>query len=180
MAKVTRRAGPGRAVLGAAVKSMEGLAGKVGWFSSSKYPDGTPVAYIATIHEFGYMPKHIPPRMGLRTMVEEKRSEWGSKMEPMAKQVFAGKWTGTDMLDAIGAVAEGDIRKQIASVTEPPLAQATIEARARRQGTTLFDMSDKAKSHYAQNLGIAKPLVDTGYLQATVTHIVAAKGGDDV
>ena len=32
---------------------IDTLQVKVGWFEGAKYPDGTSVAYIATIHEFG-------------------------------------------------------------------------------------------------------------------------------
>lgn len=33
---------------------------KIGFFEHSKYPDGTPIAYVAAIQELGYGP--IPPR----------------------------------------------------------------------------------------------------------------------
>ncbi|MDL2105264.1 hypothetical protein QQJ69_19235, partial [Proteus mirabilis] len=38
----------------------------VGFFEHSKYPDGTPIAYVASIQELGYPAGGIPPRPFLR------------------------------------------------------------------------------------------------------------------
>ncbi len=35
---------------------------QVGWFESAKYDDGTPVAGVAAIQEFGSAKNRIPPR----------------------------------------------------------------------------------------------------------------------
>lgn len=35
------------------IKELDGKVAKAGWFESSKYEDGTPVAYVASIQEFG-------------------------------------------------------------------------------------------------------------------------------
>lgn len=167
MATVTRTPGPGRARLAAALKALHGMAGQVGWFESSKYPDGTPVAYVAAIQEFGYAPGGITPRMGLRAMAQDRQAFWAKVAEQGAKDILAGKSTIADVMELLGAVAEGDIRKQIASVTEPLLKDTTLEARARRMG-----LED---ARYLTATG-AKPLVDTGYLLATTTHIVVDSG----
>lgn len=162
MAIVTRTPGPGRLALMVALKTLDKVKGQVGWFESSKYPDGTPVAYVAAIHEFGYPPKNIPPRMGLRGMAEERRAYWSKVAEQGAKNVLRGDMTAIDAMELIGGVAEADIRKQIASVTEPALKEATIKARQSRSA-----------SKEKRTATGAKPLNDTGYLMATVTHIVS-------
>lgn len=167
MAKVIHTAGPGRERLAAALKGLSGKVGRVGWFESSKYEDGTQVAYIAAIHEFGFAPKNIPPRMGLRGMVENRKDYWAKVAAQGAKQILDGRSDAGDMMTLIGAVAEGDIRKQIASVTSPPLKEATIEARRKRS----------ASGEKRTSTG-SKPLVDTGYMLATVTHVVQDAGGD--
>lgn len=171
MAHVTRTPGPGRAILAAALKSMHGKVGKVGWFSSSKYDDkaSTPVAYVAAIQEFGYEPHKLPPRMGLRQMVKAKQVEWGGKLETLAGQVFKGKLTGEGMLDLMGSIAEADVRKQIASVTSPELAESTLRNRASRQHITIEQLTDTGR----------KPLNDTGYMISQVTHKVEEPNSED-
>jgi len=54
MAKVIRKVDKKvLANLNAAIKGFDNLKLKVGWFETNKYPDGTPVAYVASIQEFG-------------------------------------------------------------------------------------------------------------------------------
>jgi hypothetical protein len=171
VAKVTRKSGEGRKRLEAALASLDGRAGRVGWLDSAKYPDkaGTPVAYVASIHEYGYAPKGIPPRMGMRQMADDKQSEWARVAEHGAKKVIAGEATGDDMLELIGGVAEGDLRKQIKSVLEPALKPSTLANRARRMGIPVETLSATG----------AKPLNDTGTMIAHITHNVGPAGGDD-
>lgn len=47
------RQGAGLKVLENALKNINGLTTKVGWFPGAKYPNGTPVAYVAVIQEYG-------------------------------------------------------------------------------------------------------------------------------
>lgn len=165
---VTRQPGRSAELLRVALDALGRNVCKVGWFSSSKYPDGTQVAYVASIHEFGYAPKNIPPRMGLREMANEQQGKWSKVAEQGAKNVVRGEMTAVDALTLIGAVAEADIRKQIASVTSPPLKEATILARQNR--------SSSGETRTATG---AKPLVDTGYMLATATHLVTENKGDE-
>lgn len=163
--RVVRTPGPGRSALTTALAAIDDKQGQVGWFSSSVYPNGTQVAYVAAIQEFGSPTNNIPPRMGLRGMVKEVQAYWNKVALYAAKKLFRGEMDYVDTLELIGAVAEGSIRKQIASVVSPPLKQATIDGRDRR----------RASGEPSTATG-AKPLVDTGYMLATATHVVASKG----
>jgi len=165
--KVTHTPGAGRARLMAALAKLDGVSGQVGWFASAKYKTGVPVAYVATIHEYGYPPKNIPPRMGLRPMIQDKQASWAQFAEHGAKAVLAGTMTVVDAMTLIGARAEGDIRKQIASVQQPILAVQTLEARARFYGVDgIGNLSATGR----------KPLNFTGLMIATVSHVVFEKG----
>lgn len=115
---------------------------------------------FASTHSVGGHAIVIPPRLGLRQMSKAKRAAWAGVAETGAKRVLAGKATATDMMELLGAVAEADMRKQIASVTEPPLAVSTL---AKRQAKLSRGKLTKTGS---------KPENDTGYLLATVTHVV--------
>lgn len=53
MAKVTRSNPKAFETLIARVNELDNKQSKAGWFESSVYPDGTPVAYVAAIQEYG-------------------------------------------------------------------------------------------------------------------------------
>lgn len=165
MPKVTRRPGPGAKRLQTFLTQTRGLVGKVGWFASAHYPDGTPVAYVAAIQEYGYPEGNIPPRLGMRATAAEKQREWGALVARTSKAVLAGQMTGHAAMETIGLKAAGDIRKHITGVFQPPLKPDTVRAR----------LAGKNQGKYVL-VSIAKPLVHTGHLLATLTNTVEKKG----
>lgn len=143
------------------LKAMKDLAKKqarVGFLESAKYPDGTPVAYVATIQEFGS--GAIPPRPFMRPTIEQQKAAWRETLRKGAKAVVNGNIEVGDMLQQFGMQSAGDVRQTIAAVTAPPLKQSTLDARQSRKKTE----------------GVSqKPLVDTGLLIQSVTSDVVTK-----
>lgn len=164
VAKVRRVPGPAAGPLQRAVRSLEDIVGKVGWFQTAHYKDGTSVAYVAAIHEFGVPEKNIPPRLGMRATADEKRAKWAGVAEQSAKQILAGNMTPWEGMERLGLVAAGDVRKHITEVTQPPLKVATVKARlaGKRQGNVV-------------SVTIAKPLVRIGELLGSLTNTVESK-----
>jgi hypothetical protein len=161
--KVQRKAGPGAEQLRVMLAGLSDKVARVGFFPSSKYEDGTPVAYVAAIQEFGSPTEGIPPRSFMRTTAEAQRGAWQSTARQGARAVTKGNATGMQVLDVLGQQAAGDIRKSISRIASPPLKQATIDARLRKRAdkTTLGKLD--------------KPLVDTGTLLNAVTSEVGDK-----
>lgn len=145
-----RRTGPGVARLVAALRELDGLQAKTGWFETAKYADGTPVAYVATIHEFGYPEGGIPARPFMRPTVAEQGQAWLDMLAKGSKAILTGGATPAGVLEAVALKAAGDVAKTISGVTSPPLSPLTI---ARKKGAT-------------------KPLVDTGQMIQSVTGVV--------
>ena len=144
------------------LKDLEGKVGKVGWFEEQRYDDknNTPVAYVATIQEYGYPPKNIPARPFMSTTIIAKKNEWRMIAKKGAKQVIEGKVTVGYVMEAIGLKASGDIKKTISQITEPELHPSTIAARlARRSNQTTLGL-------------LTKPLIDTGYMLNSLTNVV--------
>ncbi|MEQ4653190.1 hypothetical protein AB7092_08780 [Providencia rettgeri] len=133
---------------------------KVGFFEHSKYPDGTPIAYVAAIQELGYPEGGIPPRPFLRPTMKNKKTEYGQLIFRVAKAAANGNITVNDGLTQVGAKAASDMKLAIKAVTTPVLDDATVKARARRHS--------KGKS-------TNKPLVDTGQMLNAVTFVVEDK-----
>lgn len=133
------------------VKSTEGKPRvSVGFLSAATYPDGTSVAEVAAINEFGAPSRGQPPRPFFRLMVAEKRESWPAAV--------AANWkaTGGDVektLDRMGQGIKGQLQDSIQSLRDPPLAPSTI----------------KRKGH-------DKPLIDTGHMLNSVDYRVDLDG----
>lgn len=147
----------------AAIKKMlaelEKKEVRVGFFENSTYPDGTPIAYVAAIQEFGYGP--IPPRPFMRPAEEANKGKWVKGIASGVRAVIAGQVTLDHALEQVGMVAAGDVRKAIKAVTAPPLAESTVRARQSRK---------KGKKAVSR-----KPLVDTGQMLQAVNSAVVTK-----
>lgn len=143
-----RREGPGVAKVAAMLNSLDGLEAKVGWFENATYPDGTMVAYIATIHEFGYAAGGIPARPFMRPAVVTYGPSWMDLLAQGAKAAVMGNADPRNVLEMVAMRAAGDVAKMITAL--PPL-------------TNLRTIGRK---------GHAKALVHTGQLIQSVTHRV--------
>jgi hypothetical protein len=180
---------------------FEGAVVKVGIPAGKTYPDGTSVAYVAAIQEFGAavpahtitakggalaftVPHHlfnegelllrkrvnipafnIPARPAFRLTRAARSHEWAKLMGEGAEAVVKRKISLEGMLDAVGAVAAGDIVQTIANRVDPPLAPSTVEGRIRRAQAA--NPKFGAKSVPAS---ISQPLNDSGALVAHISY----------
>lgn len=143
-------------------KMLEQLAHKevrVGFFEHSKYPDGTPIAYVAAVQELGYGP--IPPRPFMRPAEQQNKVKWVAGIAKGVSAALDGSMTIDHALEQVGMVAAADVKKAIKAVTAPALSDATIRARASKK---------KSKGNVS-----AKPLVDTGQMIQAVTSVVVTE-----
>lgn len=155
MAKVIRQDGPGAAKLEAMLKSLRGASVKIGFFEDAQYGNGTPIAMVALWIEFGT--KTSPPRPVFRLTVREHREEWRELVRLLSKQLVSGGLTVKDIMEQLGSAATGHLSKTIATLSDPPLADATIKGR----------LSRRADKDAMGNLD--KPLIDSGLFFASPT-----------
>lgn len=133
MAKVVRKEGPGKKQLQVFLEGLDTTkVGKVGFFETAKYENGTPVAYVAAINEFGAPTQNIPSRPFFRPTISQRRESWQGLAQSGAKAMIRGTATMDDVLEGIGLQAAGDIRRTITKVTLPALAASTARARIRK------------------------------------------------
>lgn len=171
MAKVTRSPGPAKALLEAALKQLDKVEGRVGWFSGNSYPNGgPPVAYVASVHEYGYPEGNIPPRLGMRGVNRDERNAWSTLSQKLSREVIQGKRTAESMMELQGAKAAGDYRKHITGPIQPPLKPATVVARLSRYA----HVSKKSIS-----VTVAHPLTDRKILLNTLTNTTEPSGGGE-
>ncbi len=149
--------------LTSARRTMGGRELKIGWFSTNRYENGEPVAYVATIHEFGSLKAGIPPRSFMRPTVEREEANWRRFLAQETKKIVSGTLTVEALFEALGLNVGGEIARSITEVMSPPLALATIKAKKRKmKNITLTGKLDK-------------PLVETGVMLDTVSYAVGDK-----
>ena len=51
---------------------------RAGFLEGATYPDGTPVALVAAVHEFGAPAKNIPARPFFRAAIAQNKDKWDS------------------------------------------------------------------------------------------------------
>lgn len=162
--------------------TLEGLAKaqvKVGFFPQAKYPDGTPVAYAATVQEFGSPKGKIPPRPFMRPTVDAKQKEWATTVAAVARQsIVDGE--PLNVVEILGQTASGDIASTIRDIQSPALSPVTVLLRQWRKGGVQVTRKTVALAARLIAAGAAtvpggtaaKPLVDSGVMFNAVSYEV--------
>ena len=136
-----------------ASKLKTGGTVRVGFLENATYSDGTPVAMIAAIQEFGAPSRNIPPRPFFRRMIADKSGGWP---DTIATQLKVTNYDVDLTLNRVGAEIAGQLQLSIRDLTDPPLAASTVRAK-----------------------GFDKPLIDTAVMinspQWEVNGVVAGK-----
>ncbi len=121
----------------------------VGFYSTSRYEDGTPVALVAAVNEFGAPDKGIPERPYFRKALADSGTKRGIsnlvKNKIDAKRMVIELPLANDIGEFVGLQVQESIR----SLRTPPNAPDTI---ARK--------------------GSSNPLIDTGFMRQSVAHEV--------
>lgn len=104
---------------------------------------------VAALHEFGAPAANIPARSFIRATIDEHQADIAKLQRVLLTKVVAGELTEEQALQALGAKVAGWCKARIAAGIDPPLAPATVK---------------RKKS--------SKPLVDTGQLRSSITHVV--------
>lgn len=145
-------------------KALEKLADQikkskleVGFFESAKYPDGTPVAYVAAIQEFGYPEGNIPSRPFFRNAISQNDG-WKDLANKAMNAVIEGRMGLNQALNQMGLVIGSSVQDSINDGSYEALKQSTLDARQSRKRTK----------------GVAsKPLIDTAQMLQAVSYSVS-------
>lgn len=118
--------------------NIESLQVKAGFIDGATYPDGTPVAMVAAVNEYGDPARNQPPRQFFRNAIAQHESEW-------ADTIARGMEKGVDartILSIVGEQIAGDVVQSIATLIEPPIKDATIANRLRRGNESVKPLVD--------------------------------------
>lgn len=167
----------GGAKLEAYLKDMESKVSNastlnVGFPEGSTYPDGTSVAMIAAIQNFGAPSRGIPPRPFFSNMIKAKGDEWPDTLGGLLNHygMDAGK-----ALTALGAHIGGQLGESIDETNSPPNSPVTnlLKQRFPMGGQKFADVLQAR--HDVANGATApagKPLVQSGFMAQSITSVV--------
>lgn len=110
-------------------------------------PDGTPMALVGAVHEFGSPENGIPERSWLRSGLRINLPFFRSLNKRNLPSVLKGEMQAETALAQLGAVAVGKVQENITKGDFAPLKAQTI----RRKGSS-------------------KPLIDSGNMRQSVTY----------
>lgn len=185
MAKIQRVPGL-RDDIRIAVAALGEKTGAVGWFESSKYEDGAPVAGVAAVQEYGSAKRGIPPRPFFRPTAEQQAGAWKATAAQVSKGILQGHLKPDALMEALSLKAEADVRVAITKLLTPQLSLLTLQARKHKKeqdgskgpvqpftAKTLGKLQRSRDEGPPDVSGVStKPLVDSGYLLATLTSKV--------
>jgi hypothetical protein len=99
---------------------------RVGFLSGSKYPNGTPVAFVAAVQEWGAPKVGVPPRPFFRSMVANHKQEWPEAVAGLLKD---NDYDVQRTLELTGEAIAGQLRTSIINTNSPPLSPTTLMLR---------------------------------------------------
>ena len=134
---------------------------RVGFLAEAKYPDGTSVAMVAAIQNFGAPAAGIPPRPFFRNAIAKHKDEWPKAISEL---LVDNDYDALRTLQQTGEAIAGQIRQSLVDTNEPPLKAATLRARG-----VASDLVYNPKD--SRTFG-AKPLIDTGNMLDSISYQV--------
>lgn len=120
---------------------------RVGFPQGKAEADGTPVAMIAAVHEFGSPEHGIPERSFLRAGTRANAPKYVRLNKVNLVRILRGQLTAEEALSQLGEMAKGDVQQTIRSGDFAPLKQATIDRK-----------------------GSSQPLIDSGQMVQSVSY----------
>lgn len=166
LADIARKLGARRAV-------------RAGFLENATYPDGTSVAQVAAMQNFGT--STAPPRAFFTNVIKQKSPEWAVILMQLLKNT---DYDVDRAMNQMGAVMAGQIRQAIVDMNDPALSPITLmlrkikDERGDPNGTTITaaTLGEAAQRVAAGEQGVsgtrAKVLVDTAHMLNSVDHEV--------
>lgn len=160
-----------------AEKASNAALVRVGFLESAKYPNGTSVAMVAAIQEFGAPKVGIPPRPYFRNMIAAKSGEWPNAIAGLLK---TNEYDAARTLGQTGEAVKGQLQESIIDTFEPPLSPVTLMLRRMKADNPDLIVTARtvaeARARVAagkSSAGVStKPLVESGHLLNSVDYEV--------
>lgn len=164
-----------------ASKISRGAYLRVGFLEGATYSDGTSVATVAAIQNFGAPAKGTPARPFFSNMIAEKSKSWG---EALVNRLKANDWDLRKSLEQMGQGIQGQLIAAIDGMNDPANSPVTNLLKQRfpmgkDSGMTFSDVLDAWRDvENGEAAPAGKPLVWTGHMRNSTGYEVTETGGE--
>lgn len=150
---------------------------RVGFLEGATYPNGTPVALVAAIQNYGAPRARIPPRPFFSNMIAAKQKEWG----PAAAAILKDEdYDAVRTLNIVGEAIGGQLRESIRDTNSPALRPVTLMLRKMQIQNPSLVVTGKTVGQAARRVASGesvagvptKPLIWSSHLINSVDHEV--------
>ncbi len=144
---------------------------RMGFLENATYADGTSVATVAAINNFGAPEAGIPARPFFSDMIERHKGNWGDAFGELIKSV---NYDAAKALALMGEGMAGQLREQIVETNSPANSPVTNLLKQRfphRDGMTFADVVQAWQDIHGDVVEYAepgKPLVWSGHMLNSV------------
>jgi hypothetical protein len=121
---------------------------KIGYPAGDTEPDGTSLALIARVHEYGSPEQGIPERPFLQSGITQNRDKLTAVSKGLLVNIIQGSRDVTNALGVLGEVARTSVQQKITEGPFTPNNAATIKRK-----------------------GSSRPLIDTGHLRSGIKAV---------
>lgn len=130
-------------------------------------------ASLAYIHDNGAPEARIPARPFMIPGIERMLPFATDTLAQAARYGLAGEPQKVeDGFDRVGLAAVSAIQSTIREGIPPPLADATVRARAKKGRAGAQPELNRRAAGYGASLQLAKPLIDTSNMIKSITYVV--------
>lgn len=162
---------------GIAAKTQGSPVVRVGFLEGKTYPDGTSVAMVAAIQEYGAPSRGIPPRSFFRVLIAARKTEWG---KIAAKLLVDNKYDVEKTLTMMGDGIKSQLQQQIIDTNSPALSEVTRMLRMMRVEDPDLKITGAIVGVAAARVAAGeiatdineKALIDTGFMYNSVDREV--------
>lgn len=149
---------------------------EVGFLENATYPNGTPVALVAALNEFGGGSQ--PPRLFFRSMIAKHKAEWPAAVAGVLR---ATNYNAAMTLAQVGAGIKGQLQQSIVDTNGPPLSPITLMLRKIKAespdriitGATVGEAARRVAAGESTAGVSTKPLVDSAHMLNSADYHVA-------
>ena len=122
---------------------------RVGFLENATYPNGTKVAMVAAIQEFGAPKARIPPRPFFRNMIAKHEKEWP---DAIANLLVDNGYDATKTLRMAGEAIKGQLQQSIVDTNAPALSPVTLMLRKMRSQNPNLVVTGKTVGEAAERV----------------------------
>lgn len=146
---------------------------RVGYLEGATYPDGTSVAFVAAVQEFGAPKVGIPPRPSFRSMIAAKSPTWPGALGQL---LVATDYDADQSLSQMGAGIKGQLQESIVNTNSPALSPVTLMLRKMKSkdqslvvnATVVAEARRRVAAGESTSGVSTKPLVESGHMMNSV------------